>query len=142
MKAEPSSVEEVVPNMAYGQPHNVRKYPSHLAQNQQDSFEYPYARQKQQNYPQMPPVGYPQYPQGYPQYQPNYGKKRRKRKASSSKYEQFDAHSGIHRIMSTGMKISIIENCAGWVYRTVYQFFSIFHGLFPKIHAFFSLNCD
>ena len=106
MKAEPSSVEEVVPNMAYGQPHNVRKYPSHLAQNQQDSFEYPYARQKQQNYPQMPPVGYPQYPQGYPQYQPNYGKKRRKRKASSSKYEQFDAHSGIHRIMSTGMNLA------------------------------------
>ena len=101
VKGKSSKMEEVVPQMAYGQPHSIRKYPGHL--NQQDTFENPYFKP---NYPQMQPqgqMGYPQYPQqGYPQYQPQYGKRRRKRQAK----ESYDAHFGLHRIMSTG-----IQNC-------------------------------
>lgn len=104
LKGKPSVVEEVVPQMAYGQPHNIRKYPSHLAANQRDSFENPYARQfPSQQGQQFPyPGQFPQVPQGYPQYpmQPNYGKKRRKRAAADP---DFDPHWGIHRIMSTGI---------------------------------------
>ena len=111
-------MQEVVPNIIYGQNsgrHNIRKYPGHLAPNQQDNFENPYARkqptypQRPQQRPQPPPVAYPQYPQGYPQYpmQPNYGKKRRrkrkKRDAGSQTTEDYDTHWGIHRIMSTGI---------------------------------------
>ena len=89
-KANPG--EEVVSNLNYGQAHNVRKYPSHLAPSQQDNYENPYSRQYP---PQMP-----QYPQqnNYPSYpQPNYGK-RRKRDTS----KDYNAHWGIHQIMSTG----------------------------------------
>ena len=88
-KANPA--EEVVPNLNYGQAHNVRKYPSHLPPNQQDNFENPYSRQYPAQIPQ-----YPQYPPAYPQ--PNYGKKRRKRAAN----HDYNAHWGIHQIMSTG----------------------------------------
>ncbi len=98
--------QEIVPQIPYQQPHHIRKYPGHLA-GQQDSFENPYARQQQTfqvpNYPQMQPQGYPQAypaPQGYPSYPgTNYGRRRRKKRAVEKDY---DAHWGIHRIMSTG----------------------------------------
>ena len=98
-------------SIVYGQGHNIRKYPGHLAPNQQDNFENPYAR-KQPTYPQMPPVPvpYPSYPQGYPQYpmQQNYGRRRRRKKRETVKKlaDDYDAHWGIHRIMSTGIKIA------------------------------------
>ena len=110
VKGEENPLEEVVPNIVYGQGHNIRKYPGHLAPNQQDNFENPYAR-KQPTYPQMPPVPvpYPSYPQGYPQYpmQQNYGRRRRRKKRETVKKpaDDYDAHWGIHRIMSTGIEI-------------------------------------
>jgi hypothetical protein len=116
------NLEEVVPNMRYSQPHKIRKYPTELGPNQQDSFENPYRRnyQRQQpQYPQVPqeyqrqqpqypqvPQEYPQYPQQQPLYPPQqgtgYGRKKRRKRDTQ---EAYDAHWGIHRIMSTGMNI-------------------------------------
>lgn len=99
--------EETVPNIGYNQPHSVKKYPTELGANQQDNFENPYARQQQYQMPVQQPVypqqpqypQYPQYPPAYPQYpQGGYGRRRRKRAVPD-----YDAHWGIHRIMSTGM---------------------------------------
>ena len=112
----PNSCQHPLINYLNSGRHNIRKYPGHLAPNQQDNFENPYAR-KQPSYPQRPqrpqppPVEYPQYPQGYPQYpmQPNYGKKRRRKRkkrdtgSQSQTTEDYDTHWGIHRIMSTGI---------------------------------------
>ena len=111
ISGQPNNVEEVIPEIGYPQPHNVRKNPSEL-NGRQDTFEYPYARQ----YPkvQMPDVNYPQYPQqqgypqGYPQQQqfpplPGYpGKRKRRIKRDNSEKDEYDPHWGIHRIMSTG----------------------------------------
>ena len=109
VKGQENPLQEVVPNIVYGQDHNIRKLPGHLPPNQRDSFENPYAR-KLPTYPQIPgPVGYPQYPQGYPQYpmQPNYGRRRRKKRKKrdspgKAQANEYDPHWGIHRIMSTG----------------------------------------
>ena len=112
VKGQENPLQEVVPNIIYGQGHNVRKGTSH-----RENFENPYARklptypqmQGPVRYPQSDPQGYPQYPQGYPQYpmQQNYGRKKRKKRKKRDAPEKtqknnYDPHSGIHRIMSTG----------------------------------------
>ena len=118
VKGKPSKNEEVLPNIGYALPHNVKKHPSEL-NGRQDSFENPYARQPIQpaGYPMgayPPQQGYPQYPQ-YPQYPVpqvggGYGRRRRKRRAkrqTSGSDDTYDAHWGIHRIMSTGKQITM-----------------------------------
>ena len=112
VQGKPSKNEEVLPNIGYAlRPHNVKKHPSEL-NGRQDSFENPYARpqypaQAQPMQPAGYPAGYPQYPQ-YPQYPVpqvggGYGRlKRRAKRQTSGNDDTYDAHWGIHRIMSTG----------------------------------------
>ena len=119
VQGKPSKNEEVLPNIGYAlRPHNVKKHPSEL-NGRQDSFENPYARPQYPaaaqpiqpaGYPSggyPPQQGYPQYPQ-YPQYPvPQVGggygrRKRRAKRQTSGTDDTYDAHWGIHRIMSTG----------------------------------------
>ena len=94
---------EVMPNVAYSQPHNVQKYRPELGA-QMDNFENPYVvrnyppqQQQQQQQQQMPPP----YQQGYP----GIMGRRKKR-------ELKDYHWGIHRLMSTGkiMRLRPVKN--------------------------------
>ena len=92
-------LSEIVPNVAYRQPHSIRKYPNQF----QDNFENPYGRvpwapppQQQQMppYPQQQQPGYPGYP---------FGRKKRRSKRGADATAGYDSHWGMHRIMSTGM---------------------------------------
>jgi hypothetical protein len=102
---------EVMPNVAYSQPHNVQKYRPELGA-QVDNFENPYAvrnypqQQQQQQQQQMPSP----YQQGYP------GTMGRRKKRELKDYAW-----GIHRLMSTGKTSSlrpvqnpVLLNCSNY----------------------------